>query len=204
MAGILLPTGGIRNAALWRLTSSGRPDLGFGASGLVLTTFNDMPTDYDGVVVDGSNRLVVVGYRNGSGELPAQLTLARYSESGALDETFGAGGDGKVLVPSPLTCFGNSVAVLADGSILAGGWTAVSVNDSSTGWHIAAWRFSAGGVLDVTFGENGTFSDPITGNAHAVQHGMALDSDGGIIIGGRVTVHGSTYVPYGVIVRLWQ
>jgi uncharacterized delta-60 repeat protein len=127
-------------------------DPGFGTYGKVFTTFTaTAPTDAaTAAVLQSDGKLVVVGQGT------AGLDMARYTTTGALDQTFGTGGKTTLQVPAPPAgqCLGAgsngpstySACVQADGRIVVVG--AISGSSFVT-------RFLANGTADTSFGTNG-------------------------------------------------
>jgi uncharacterized delta-60 repeat protein len=195
------PATGVRSGALWRITDTGVFDTSFGGSGLVLTTFDGAATDFDGVTVDGSSRLVAVGYKSVYPQYPSdQLGVARFDLAGNLDTTFGNGGT--VVVQSPLTQYGGSVAVQPeDGSILVGG---ESTNADGSIGTATVWRFFPGGVPDLAFGVDGMIQDSIIeGERASAWNGgfLVLQADGKVVWAGNVTTTVGTCV---ALARFWR
>jgi len=200
VAGFAAPPNSSRNGALWRLTSAGRPDLSFGTGGVALTAFDGFPSHFDGVAVDSSNRIVAGGYRNSSGGVPAQLALARYAENGSLDPGFGV--DGKVVVESELTSYGLALAIQSNGRILVGGWRHIDAG-SPAKTVIAVWRFTADGLPDSTFGDNGRVDESVADDSKPYGYALALQADGKFVVVGHTKV-GSAFIPYAFLARFWQ
>jgi uncharacterized delta-60 repeat protein len=99
------------------------------------------------------------------------LLVARYTSSGALDSTFGSGGE--VLLPGAAS----SVLVQANGDILVGGFEQVSSGIAHTvQLDTLLTRLTSNGSLDTTFGSEGTVLADLIG---PVQN-LALDSSGDI------------------------
>jgi uncharacterized delta-60 repeat protein len=123
-----------------------------------------------GMVLQADGKIVVVA----PGEHPVTGTdlsvVARYNANGTLDGSFGTGG---------LATIDNhrleSLAVQADGGVVASGYAAVG---SSMGWALA--RLDAIGQLDGGFGLGGTVVLTAIGNAKQV----AIAADGKIVAAG--------------------
>jgi uncharacterized delta-60 repeat protein len=110
------------------------------------------------------------------GDGTANFALLRYNTNGSLDSTFGTGG----IVETDNGGVDNylfSVALQADGKIVAGGGT-----DGAGGQVL---RYTTGGVLDLTFDGDGLAGTQ--GYAQAV----AVQGDGKIVAAGSVTVSGN-------------
>jgi uncharacterized delta-60 repeat protein len=166
-----------------RYNSDGSLDPSFGTGGRVDTNVSSSPL-VNGVAV-GDGHVVVVGSAG-------RLVLVRYNDDGRLDPSFGTGGVVSTAFPGFDGAGGNSVAVLADGRILAAG---AAFNRSPVDERFALARCNSDGILDPTFGTGGfvtTAFDQFEANASA----LALQRDGRIVLVGHV------YSPSGTQVAL--
>jgi uncharacterized delta-60 repeat protein len=127
------------------------------------------------VVVQNDGKIVVAGNsHNGSN---FDFALVRYTNSGVPDTTFGAGG--KVSTPiGSGSDVGYSLALQSDGKIVVAGY---SHNGSNLDFALV--RYTSGGALDTTFGTDGKVTTAI-GSNHDVCYGVALQSDGKIVVAG--------------------
>jgi len=173
---------------------AGDLDLSFGDGGKVFTTFG--PYEFSGgwanrITVQPDLKIVAVGgqftrYSNSRYE-DLRFILARYNPGGALDASFGSGG--KVTNDfGSRGCFANTVAIQADGKILAAGESQGLTSSGKYTIFPALARYNADGTPDASFGDEGKvifiggFSHPpeVEGQAYAI----ALQSDGKIVIAG--------------------
>jgi uncharacterized delta-60 repeat protein len=101
---------------------------------------------------------------------------------GDLDLTFG--GTGIVTTPlGPMNDVAASVAVQADGKIVAAGWSSTDLPDCNGGrTDIALVRYNSDGTLDTSFGGTGKVITSIGCSASASS--IALQGDGKIVIAG--------------------
>jgi uncharacterized delta-60 repeat protein len=137
-----------------RLTGAGAIDSSFNATGLRLITGvagGVGATAFDstsGLAVDGAGRILVGGStEDAAGHFRAYVT--RLMPSGSIDTTFGA--SGFTILPSPKNAnvtFGGRLAVDSKGRIVVVG---------GGGGNMAAWRLTADGALDASFGSGGLF-----------------------------------------------
>ena len=156
--------------------AAGDLDPAFGHAGLAQTDFAN--TDEYGFAarIQSDGKIVVGGP---SGVYPLfHAALIRYNSNGRLDLTFGTGGK----ATAALDPGGDTVAAIAiqpDGKIV----TAGSVLHDNVVLGFIAGRFNADGILDQTFGSNGsvqtTFGDP-----SAEGNDVVLQADGKIIVVG--------------------
>jgi uncharacterized delta-60 repeat protein len=166
---------GTRDFALARYTSAGVLDNTFGTDGKVLSPIG-LSDDYGfSVAIQSDGKIVVAGYAfNGANE---DFALARYTSTGALDNTFGTGG--KVLSPIGLfNDYGYSVVIQSDGKIVVVGEASNGTNND-----FALARYTSTGALDNTFGTGGKVLSPI-GSSRDTGFSVAIQSDGKIVVVG--------------------
>ncbi len=170
------------SVALARLTGSGTLDYSFGSgSGFVTTALGTGGAYASSVVIQADGKPVLAGDSSSNG---TAFAVVRYTASGVLDTTFGTGG--KVLTNVGGTFFGNianatSLAIQSDGSIVAAGY-ANSAN--SNNYHFAVVRYTSSGALDSSFGAGTGEVLTTIGSGDAIGSDVAIDANGGIIIGG--------------------
>ncbi len=155
-----------------RYHTDGTLDATFGVGGIVI--YDSGQHEYaNAVKIQADGKIVVVGY-NGSGE----VLILRYTTNGALDTTFG--GNGAVTYHSGEWAQGNSVAIQSSGTIVVVGQSAGDV---------LILRYNSNGTLDNTFGGggvvtyNGPYNDDDSGN------GVAIQSDGKILVAAYTTTY---------------
>jgi uncharacterized delta-60 repeat protein len=115
---------------LARLNPDGTMDTGFGTDGFVLTDFGGDGDDSCGMLVQADGKIIVGGAAHDAagGMGPA---LARYSEEGVLDESFGSGG--KVITTGlPGVMLITELAMTPGGKLLATGFTSDGYNFYTT------------------------------------------------------------------------
>lgn len=124
-----------------RLSPLGSLDPAFGDGGAVLTDFNGRGDDAFAVLLQEDGRMLVAGLGT-SGASPPDTTIqtARYKANGALDSTFGLGGQ-TVTTPATTTSYDARGAALAGcGIVVVGGWgyNETTIPDNAMG--IAKYR----------------------------------------------------------------
>ena len=153
-------TGSTTKGLVVRLTAVGAIDTSFNTTGLRLiagvgggvgaTAFDGT----NGIALDGAGRIVVGGStEDAAGHFRAYVT--RLTSNGAIDTTFGT--NGFTVLPSPKNAnvtFGGRLAIDSKGRIVVVG---------GGGDSMAAWRLTANGALDPSFGTGGQFA--VTGTA---------------------------------------
>ena len=154
------PNGGDNSNKAWRFlrfNADGSNDTSFGGDGTVLVdTLGGFDTDLAAedalILADGR---FIAGGRVGSGT----IAVARFLADGSLDSSFG-GGDGVFTIARTSIQPGGgarlrSLAMQADGRILAAGHTAQGATDKG---HFIL-RLDADGALDTNFGAGGVVTD---------------------------------------------
>jgi len=185
-----LVVAGSNNGKLWigRYNATGGHDNGFGTSGATTT---DLGTggaqSLDGLILLTGGKLLGVG-SNGT-----NAVVVRYNANGSPDLTFGTNG-----VVTTTTAFStrspNAAAIDAAGKIYYVGVTSSKPTVA---------RFNADGSTDSTFGTGGiaAIDFGVAGsNAQTGGYGVAIDSDGRVVISGDVGAAGTQRLAIG---RLW-
>lgn len=104
-------------SGLAKLSSNGTLDNTFGSMGKVAFNFGvDSSSVTTSLVSQKNGKLIVAGYLAGTGIGP-YLTLAKFNNSGAIDNTFGT--DGKVVLT--VADYGRDVAIQPDGKVVVSG-----------------------------------------------------------------------------------
>jgi uncharacterized delta-60 repeat protein len=165
--------------ALARYTADGALDETFGEDGKVTTDFADGSDDgATSVAIQSDGRIVAAGA--GPGEDGADFALARYNVDGTLDSRFGGGG--KVSTDFLDFDAAQAVAIQSDGRIVAAGGASARTRRAG-GFALA--RYNADGTLDANGGDDGkTITDFGDDRAHATATGVAIQSDGRIVLAG--------------------
>ncbi len=160
--------------------ADGTLDSGFGSSGVnVLTPFNvGFAGQATAVALQSDGKPVVAGFLSTGGN--KNFAVTRYLSDGSVDTGFGV--NGVVTTPVSLTFDdeATSLAIQADGSIVAAGHT--------QNIDFALVRYDADGALDLTFGVGGvvTTNFPIgTSGGVDVANDVIIQSDGKIVAAGR-------------------
>jgi uncharacterized delta-60 repeat protein len=161
--------------------ASGDLDPTFGDGGRVVfepvvTDPTGFPQDPDptAVAVQPDGRIVVAGWFGGS------VWAARYTADGQLDPTFGV--DGKV---TPGTGTVAAIAFQPDGRIVLAGGTGDDTPD------VVAFRLTADGKLDPTFGNGGTATVTFDAAGPTLDTAVAA----AVLPDGRIVMGGSTRTP---------
>ena len=170
--------------ALARHTGDGILDTSFGTGGKVTTDFAGSTDQAWTVLIQADGKIVVAGHAFTA--LGFDFALARYTGDGILDTSFGAGG--KVTTPIAAGADRYTAALLQpDGKIVVAG----SVSDESTGVDpdFGVVRYTSDGALDPSFGVGGIVrTDFGLGDKWVQPNDLALQSDGKLVVVGRVTL----------------
>jgi uncharacterized delta-60 repeat protein len=166
--------GGPRGFAVVRLNPDGTLDTTFGASGTVTTPIGSLD-DAHSVVIQADGKIVVAGYAYK--DFNRAFALVRYNSDGSLDTTFD--GDGKVTTPVGISSELYSLALQADGKIVAAGRAEIRGKPAE----FALARFNPDGSLDTSFDGDGTARLQI-GNEGSYAYAVAIQRDGKILVAG--------------------
>jgi uncharacterized delta-60 repeat protein len=161
---------------LARYNTDGSLDTSFGTGGEVVTHFGRNPA----VALQSDGKIVAAGLAF----LPAtgfDFGVARYTTNGALDTTFGTGGEVTTNIgQAPTNDFGGGVAIQADGKLVVAGRAEVYFSDAE---NFALARYNSNGSLDTTFGTGGEVITSFPGRASQATS-EAIQADGKIVLAG--------------------
>jgi uncharacterized delta-60 repeat protein len=174
-------------------SNNGSPDTSFGSSGIVsgLVPPNYTSSAAFGVLIQNTIqdpngfKIVLAGTANNS-----YLALARLSSVGVLDKYTGFGGannnTGFYVNSNVSSAF--SLLQAPNGDLLAGG--SYPDNSTDTGGLLGVAAFLPNGTPDTSFGSNGAgvVTTPPLGGAYARGRGIALQSDGKIVLAGFTAI----------------
>jgi len=150
------------NFALSRYNADGTLDASFEGDGRVVSD-SGAGDDFGDLAIQPDGKLVAAGSTTPGGQLRFELT--RYNADGSLDASFD--GDGRVVTPFSRPAFALTVAIQADGKIVAGG-----------SFNLA--RYNPDGSLDApTFGGDGKVEIDV-GNVWWVS-ALAVQADGKLV-----------------------
>jgi len=158
-------------------------DATYGTSGWVKTDVINANDVARAVAIQPDGKAVVVGYTGGGAS--SRIVVARYTTAGVLDVAFAAGGtDGDGIATFDLAgegAQGIDVAVLPDGKFLVAGYGQVDGESD-----VAVLRLNSYGTLDTSFDADGMVTHDLGGPDEIVA-GMAVGSDGAIVLVGTIT-----------------
>lgn len=178
--------------ALVRYHANGSLDNSFGTGGKVTTDFFGSDDQGFALLRQPNGKLIVAGAAINTKSFESEFALARYSEDGTLDETFGT--NGKTTTEFDEGSSASSMALLPDGKIIAAGFAFTSHDDRRpshgevTG-NFALVKYNADGSVDESFGEGGKVITDFFGEDDSI-NALALQTNGKIIaVGSAVTGH---------------
>ncbi len=181
--------GGSWDIVLVRLNYDGTPDNSFGTLGKVttqVTAGNDVPY---GIAIQSDGKIVVAGY--GSNGTDVDVMIIRYNTDGSLDNSFD--GDGIVLTNLGGGEIAYGIAIQPDGKIVLAG----QANNPA---EPAAFRYNSNGSLDNSFDGDGVVIFTGSPTNDGMRAGLALQTDGKIVMGGLDNYSGGNF--HGELVRL--
>jgi uncharacterized delta-60 repeat protein len=153
-----------------RLSGAGVPDPTFGQAGTVTLPASPTPLVPGGITTGAGGALYVT-----AADLAAEVTVLRLTASGAVDATFGRGG--QISIASPL----NSLSVGPD-PLSSSGLPLILHGAASGG--VLAWGFNADGTPALGFGNQGVAVSPVkAADAGIADGGGAVRSDGSVLAG---------------------
>lgn len=135
----------------------GSLDTSFGTNGKVVTDIYGLGDEAHDIVVQSDGKILVAGFcRVSVGN--SDFCVVRYNTDGSIDTGFGINGVASVNIVAFSSNNNSSdeaqrVFIQNDGKIVL---TGLSTNRSNSDDYYAAARFNSDGVLDTTYGTNGT------------------------------------------------
>ena len=161
------------------LLVNGDLDPSFGSGGIVTTQFPSATSQATSVLVQPDGKIVATGISIGASGY--RIALARYNTDGTLDLSFGT--SGRVTTHfSGSGARGLAAALQVDGKIVVVGQVIIG---SETVFGAA--RYNGDGSLDFTFGSGGLVTTAFPGTNNDLANGVAIQSDGKIVVGGSLT-----------------
>lgn len=177
--------GSARDIALYKLTTSGAIDTGWGAAGRVNVAATNREDNVRNMRVQLDGKIILLSRTAriaGGGAYESVMT--RLNADGSVDTTFGTAG---VVTTTVLTSTNlvSPIRILADGKILvAGSRNCGGACLSGRDGYVA--RYNIDGSLDVSFGNGGIKEIVLAANFDAI-FDMDIAADGNILVAGQVT-----------------
>ena len=155
-------------------------DESFGSGGRLTTAIGEFSGAY-AVAIQPDGKILLAGETDILDNGDHDFALLRYDSEGSLDPTFGTGGVQTTAIGSgDAEDAAKAIAILPDGKILLGGYTAGDDED------FALARYNPDGSLDTGFGTGGKQTTEV-GTGDDAANAMAVQPDGKIILGGYTT-----------------
>lgn len=178
------------SSSVIRINTDGSLDTSFGSGGVFSFDYSGYPRSLViSLAIDSAGKIVVGGYALGSNY---DYAFARILPTGGFDSTFVGGngtiaaGTGRITVQIGSghdVC--NSMTIQPDGKIVGAGYSDASNADFS------AVRLNTNGSLDASFDTDGKVQTNFGLNERG--NGVAIQSDGKIVIAGESDLSGSRY-----------
>lgn len=177
-AGQACDYGGCRTLLL-RFEADGRPDPGFADGGRLALRVGESFDQPTGLALQGNGRVLVAGtsYIGGTYD----VFVARIARNGSLDPSFA--GDGIALYDSGGRDWAGRVALQPNGRLLV---------PAGAGPTARLLRFTAGGLLDPSFGGDGVVELALGGELYLAD--VAVQADGRIVVGGGTWAGGRQHL----------
>jgi uncharacterized delta-60 repeat protein len=184
--------------ALARYNPTGLLDSSFGTSGTLITSFGSGgQANVSATLLQPDGKLVAVGAA-GSSSGSSTFALARYTSAGALDQSFGKGGQQVTAAGSAQKATITSATLLPDGRLVATG----VVSDAGK-YKLGLAGYTSQGAPDTTFGTNGLVLSNIGDGGLAAPAAVLHEGDGKLVVVGTVVDGGNRkfavvrYLPNG-------
>jgi uncharacterized delta-60 repeat protein len=160
--------------ALVRYKTDGTLDHDFATNGVVTTDLGTRADDARAIAIQPDGSIVVAGT---AGE---DIGLARYTDQGRLDTTFGS--QGTTVTDLGSDNIANGVALTPDGHIAIAGYTlGARVNRD-----FLLARYTSRGDLDTAFGDDGAVRTDVGGGDDFAEN-LLVDGHGRFVLVGRTT-----------------
>jgi uncharacterized delta-60 repeat protein len=179
----VVPATGIYNGYLVKINSAGALDNTFGGSGTL--TVGGSGAEYLMRVIETSdNGFIAVGQTTTYDVSGYDMYVVKVTSAGVLDNSFGV--NGTFVIGSNGGEYGRDVVQTADG-----GYLVIGVTDSygAGGNDVYIARLTSAGVLDNSFGNNGTIT--AGGSGYDAGRCVVLNDDGSFVVGGRTDSFGA-------------
>lgn len=163
-----------QSAMVVRITAAGALDPTFGGTGYATYTDGGF-TKFEDLRILSNGKIMTCGFAS------TKYGLVRWNADGTADATFGTGG--YVLNDVGLLATLRRMSVQSDGKILLTGTVY-----NSTNYDLIVARFKTDGSFDTSFGTGGKAISSISAGNNETGNDIAIQSDGKIVITGRVVI----------------
>jgi uncharacterized delta-60 repeat protein len=194
IAGSQAPGLQVPNALIARLTASGALDPSFNGDGAYTHQYAQGAANsgFNALAIQSDGKIVAVGAAT-AGNTSANAIIARFTTGGTPDGSFGSGGVAFSASAINTAATGavpgaTGVGIASNGDIIAGGTI------SSAGLHeLAVWAFTSHGAPDGSFGTHGAAVTSFGTVTQGEGQGLAIGSDGKIVVAGDAKAITQTY-----------
>jgi uncharacterized delta-60 repeat protein len=162
--------------ALVRFNQDGRIDSSFGVNGLTIISADQATS----VAIQADGKIIAGGFIDLRPSY-ADFALARYTTNGKPDSTFGLNGRVITNFDKYSLDYARSIAIQADGKIIAAGYTDYTWGLVSD---FALARYTETGQLVSSFGINGKVVTDFANGASDEGYSVCLQADGKLIVAG--------------------
>jgi len=179
-----------------RYKADGTLDTSFNNSGIVRTNFPGLAAVPSSVVIQPDGKIVVAGGAFPLFTFLGNFEVVRYNSDGSLDDSFGNGGI--VTTNFPEGSYASSVALQADGKIIAAGTVFVDFiigEPSNTDFALA--RYNSDGTPDTSFGNVGQVTTDFFGMEDDA-FSVLIQPDGKIVAVGSAN-NPATYYDFAAV-----
>jgi uncharacterized delta-60 repeat protein len=171
-----------RNYFLDRLQSDGVADATFGTGGLIITNFSGSFTSGGPLTIRPDGKILVGGTTTDPVTFQRYMTVAQFTADGALDTSYGTGGQASVSFGGFASLRG--MTLQSDGKVVVVGTAFVTDPTTQvTTSEFAVARFTATGSVDTSFGNGGTVTTSIGGFQDGAS-AVLVQNDGTLVVVG--------------------
>lgn len=179
-----------------RYNTDGTLDSSFGSGGRVRTDFPGLAAVPSSVVIQPNGKIVVAGGAFPLFTFLGNFEVVRYNPNGSLDTSFGNGGI--VTTNFPEGSYASSVALQADGKIIAAGTVFVDfIIGEASNTDFALARYNTDGTPDTSFGNGGQVSTDFFGMEDDA-FSVLIQPDGKIVAVGSAN-NPATYYDFAAV-----
>ena len=171
-----------------RYNPNGSLDNTFGRNGIVMGPF---PVTFtfagQAIALQNDGKILVGGAVTGD---QLDFAVVRFNSDGSLDNSFDNDGYAQTPINPGSVDQAFVLAIQTDGKILMGGRTRQTV-PSLGPFHLTLVRYNTDGSLDNNFAAGGVFTYSLPGGSDNVAYGLAVQTDGKIVVSGHSGLMGN-------------
>jgi len=179
-----------------RYSAIGALDSSFAVNGTFLFDSGESETAY-ALAMQPDGKIVVAGYIHETNAGNENILVMRLNVDGTLDSSFGTNGIATTDV-SVDGEYGYAVTIQADGKIVVAGEVAID----GTNVEALVLRYNPDGSIDGTFGSSGIFRYSDSAGGWDQAYGVALQTDGKVVVTGATSTQGAVALTNVLVLRL--